>query len=176
MSSGVRPRSKSTPAPPSLTYINRHLESDPKKVLARRVNFPYSISSSRGRSSAGRALDWQSRGQGFDSPRLHHRECKGLRYSGGLFSCQNTTGHKPIPTSTKSCTIYFPCLYIVCYPNAITSAARCTSWASGTLPIIASTPITCANVNNFPKQPPLARQMNDMLSNAAQISFTNILC
>ena len=25
-----------------------------------------------GRSSAGRALDWQSRGQGFDSPRLHH--------------------------------------------------------------------------------------------------------
>ena len=48
--------------------------------------------------------------------------------------------------------------------------------ASGTLPIIASTPITCANVNNFPKQPPLARQMNDMLSNAAQISFTNILC
>ena len=26
-----------------------------------------------GRSSAGRALDWQSRGQGFDPPRLHHR-------------------------------------------------------------------------------------------------------
>lgn len=25
----------------------------------------------RGRSSVGRALDWQSRGQGFESPRLH---------------------------------------------------------------------------------------------------------
>ncbi len=26
----------------------------------------------RGRSSVGRALEWHSRGQGFDSPRLHH--------------------------------------------------------------------------------------------------------
>ena len=25
-----------------------------------------------GRSSAGRALEWHSRGQGFDPPRLHH--------------------------------------------------------------------------------------------------------
>ena len=127
---------------------------NPKFPLASPKIFPYSISSSRGRSSAGRALDWQSRGQGFDPPRLHHRECKGLRSSEGLFSCQNTSRHKPIPTSTKSCTIYFPCLYIVCYPNAITSAARCFSWASGMLPIIASTTITCANVNNIPKQPP----------------------
>ena len=57
-------------------------------------------------------------------------------------------------TPTNSCTIYFPCLYIVCYPNAITSVARCSSWASGTLPIIANAPITCINVNNIPKQPP----------------------
>jgi hypothetical protein len=27
----------------------------------------------RGRSSVGRALEWHSRGQGFDSPRLHQR-------------------------------------------------------------------------------------------------------
>ena len=27
----------------------------------------------RGRSSVGRALEWHSRGQGFDSPRLHRR-------------------------------------------------------------------------------------------------------
>ena len=58
---------------------------NPKKLLAQLRIFPYSISSSRGRSSAGRALDWQSRGQGFDPPRLHHRECKGLRNSEGLF-------------------------------------------------------------------------------------------
>ena len=58
---------------------------NPKFPLASPQTFPYSISSSRGRSSAGRALDWQSRGQGFDPPRLHHRECKGLRYSEGLF-------------------------------------------------------------------------------------------
>ena len=37
--------------------------------------FPYSISRTAwGRSSAGRALDWQSRGQGFDPPRLHPSE------------------------------------------------------------------------------------------------------
>ena len=29
------------------------------------------VTPARGRSSVGRALDWQSRGQGFDSPRLH---------------------------------------------------------------------------------------------------------
>ena len=52
-------------------------EAIAKKLLEQLRIFPYSISSSRGRSSAGRALDWQSRGQGFDSPRLHHRECKG---------------------------------------------------------------------------------------------------
>ena len=56
-----------------------------KFPLASQNTFPYSIQQSRGRSSAGRALDWQSRGQGFDPPRLHHRECKGLRNSEGLF-------------------------------------------------------------------------------------------
>ena len=30
--------------------------------------------SDRGRSSAGRALAWHARGQGFDPPRLHHRK------------------------------------------------------------------------------------------------------
>ena len=121
------------------------------------VRVPVYYFFARGRSSAGRALDWQSRGQGFDPPRLHHREFKGLRDTEGLFSCQNTSLHKPIPTPTKSCTIYFPCLYIVCYPIAITSEARCSIWASGTTLITVCVPITCVNVNNIPKQPPLAR-------------------
>ncbi len=46
-----------------------------KKVLASIRTFPYIISRTAwGRSSAGRALDWQSRGQGFDPPRLHPSE------------------------------------------------------------------------------------------------------
>ena len=61
-----------------------------KFSLASPKIFPYSISSSRGRSSAGRALDWQSRGQGFDPPRLHHVNPKGHRIAGGLFSYQST--------------------------------------------------------------------------------------
>ena len=69
-------------------------ESIAKKLLAQPRIFPYSTTSSRGRSSAGRALDWQSRGQGFDPPRLHHRECKGLRNSEGLFSYQNISRYK----------------------------------------------------------------------------------
>ena len=73
----------------------RKCEDRPKKLLAQLRIFPYSISSSRGRSSAGRALDWQSRGQGFDSPRLHHRECKGLRNPEGLF-------HAKTPRATNT--------------------------------------------------------------------------
>src|SRR3546814_21010589 len=34
----------------------------------------------RGRSSAGRALHWQCRGQGFDPPRLHHSSKKLLEF------------------------------------------------------------------------------------------------
>lgn len=46
-----------------------------KFSLAFGRRFPYSISRTAwGRSSAGRALDWQSRGQGFDPPRLHPSE------------------------------------------------------------------------------------------------------
>ena len=45
-----------------------------KFVLALGLGFPYIIPRTAwGRSSAGRALDWQSRGQGFDPPRLHPR-------------------------------------------------------------------------------------------------------
>ena len=58
------------------------------------------------------------------------------------------------PTPTKSCTIYFPSLYIVCWTNAITSTPRCSIRASGASITSASTPISCANVNNIPKQPP----------------------
>ena len=125
---------------------------NPKKLLAQLRIFPYSISSSRGRSSAGRALDWQSRGQGFDPPRLHHRECKGLQYYEGLFSCQNTSRRNPFHINKKLHN-FFPCLYIVCWTNAIISVGRRSIWASGTSLITASTSITCINVNNIPKQP-----------------------
>lgn len=54
-------------------------------------------------------------------------------------------------TSTKSCTIYFPCLYIVCYTNAIISVDCRSIWASGTRLITVSIPLTCINVNNIPK-------------------------
>src|SRR5688572_9773171 len=39
----------------------------------------------RGRSSVGRALEWHSRGQGFDSPRLHwsNRVEKRVGYQSG---------------------------------------------------------------------------------------------
>ena len=44
--------------------------------------FPIVFPVAWGRSSAGRALDWQSRGQGFDPPRLHHSTSHGLRIRG----------------------------------------------------------------------------------------------
>ena len=72
-----------------------------KKVLASPKIFPYSTTSSRGRSSDGRALDWQSRGQGFDPPRLHHRECRGLRFPEGLFYDHSPWGTKPLPRQQK---------------------------------------------------------------------------
>ena len=56
-----------------------------KKVLAIGLRFPYIISRTAwGRSSAGRALDWQSRGQGFDPPRLHPSEPPPSDYSEGV--------------------------------------------------------------------------------------------
>ena len=84
-------------------------KANPKFPLASPKIFPYSISSSRGRSSAGRALDWQSRGQGFDPPRLHHRECKGLRETEGLFSYVSTPQSKVTLESTcKKLRNYLP--------------------------------------------------------------------
>ena len=49
----------------SCTNVNFHLHDESSSRIV--ISAP-----ARGRSSAGRALDWQSRGQGFDSPRLHH--------------------------------------------------------------------------------------------------------
>ena len=42
-----------------------------------------------GRSSVGRALGWQSRGQGFDPPRLHHKAVKSKK------PCKNNIPNKP---------------------------------------------------------------------------------
>ena len=53
-----------------------------KKFLHQRLKFRKLSSVAWGRSSAGRALDWQSRGQGFDPPRLHHSTSYGLRIRG----------------------------------------------------------------------------------------------
>ena len=47
-----------------MTILREGLQSD--------SYFPIVFPVAWGRSSAGRALDWQSRGQGFDPPRLHH--------------------------------------------------------------------------------------------------------
>ena len=41
--------------------------ADSKKVC----NFALPFTKHRARSSVGRALEWHSRGQGFDSPRVH---------------------------------------------------------------------------------------------------------
>ena len=59
----LRPRPGCAPAPPPAKYF-------PKLSLHRRPSSRI-VLFARGRSSAGRALDWQSRGQGFDPPRLH---------------------------------------------------------------------------------------------------------
>ncbi len=40
-------------------------------------NTPYTYENSGGISSVGRAFEWHSKGQGFDSPILHHT-MKGL--------------------------------------------------------------------------------------------------
>ena len=57
-----------------MTILREGLQSD--------SYFPIVFPVAWGRSSAGRALDWQSRGQGFDPPRLHHSTSYGLRIRG----------------------------------------------------------------------------------------------
>jgi hypothetical protein len=55
----------------------------------------------RGRSSVGRALEWHSRGQGFDSPRLHHQ---GTPVKSGTSS---------VSVATEDRADFEPCLPIV---------------------------------------------------------------
>ena len=50
----------------------------------------------RGRSSAGRALQWHCRGQGFDPPRLHHRPKKARGDAGFFVSGLARRGLPPI--------------------------------------------------------------------------------
>ena len=125
-----------------------------KNVLASPSEFPYSTFSHGGVAQLGERLTGSQEVRGSIPLVSTIVNAKAFGIPKAFFSWQNTSAHKPIPTPTKSCTIYFSCLYIVCYPIAITGAARCSIWASRTLPIIASTPITCVNVNNIPKQPP----------------------
>ena len=61
-----------------MTILREGLQSD--------SYFPIVFPVAWGRSSAGRALDWQSRGQGFDPPRLHHVHSQPLRSLRGCFS------------------------------------------------------------------------------------------
>ncbi len=70
----------------------------------------------RGRSSVGRALEWHSRGQGFDSPRLHCRPDRAIRSveapgSGGgigrragfrILWGQPCEGSSPSPSTSKT--------------------------------------------------------------------------
>ena len=46
-----------------------------------------------GCSSVGRALEWHSRGQGFDSPQLHHK--KAVRKDGFFVGKQKSGGSNP---------------------------------------------------------------------------------
>ena len=62
-------RGVSRPVPASAPAPRRRKFFQNSPCIAVRV--PVSYFFARGRSSAGRALDWQSRGQGFDPPRLH---------------------------------------------------------------------------------------------------------
>lgn len=55
-----------------------------------------------GCSSAGRALDWQSRGQGFKSPQLHQKNQKGSGTSGALFSFPRFTRRGPCCLASMS--------------------------------------------------------------------------
>ena len=55
-----------------------------------------------GRSSAGRALDWQSRGQGFDPPRLHPRIFKNQKFASGSFLFEQSVGQTVYAISQKS--------------------------------------------------------------------------
>ena len=61
-----------------------------KKFLRQRLKFRKLSSVAWGRSSAGRALDWQSRGQGFDPPRLHHAFLD-LAFAGSFFVSDDCT-------------------------------------------------------------------------------------
>ena len=124
-----------------------------KIVLASPSEFPYSTFSHGGVAQLGERLTGSQEVRGSIPLVSTIVNAKVFGISKAFFHMKHHTPQTP-PTPTKSCTIYFPCLYIVCYPIAITGAARCSIWASGTLPIIASTPITCVNVNSIPKQPP----------------------
>ena len=153
MSLEKRPRSKFTPAPPSLTYINRHLESDPKKPLHAAPSSPIVSPRHGGVAQLGERLTGSQEVRGSIPLVSTIVNAKAFGIPKAFFHAKTPRAANPT-YATKSCTIYFPCLYIVCWTNAITSTPHWSIRASGASITSASTPISCANVNNIPKQPP----------------------
>ncbi len=109
----VRPRSKSTPAPPSLTYINRHLESDQKKSLHAAPTSPIVSPRHGGVAQLGERLTGSQEVRGSIPLVSTIVIAKAFGIPKAFFHAKTSRAKTP-PPSTKSCTIYFPCLYIVC--------------------------------------------------------------
>ena len=127
-------------------------ESFSKNVLASAGEFPYSTFSHGGVAQLGERLTGSQEVRGSIPLVSTIVNAKAFGIPKAFFHVKHHAPQTP-PTPTKSCTIYIPCLYIVCYPNAIISVDRCFIWASGTLLITVGILITCINVNNIPKQP-----------------------
>ena len=75
----------------------------------------------RGRSSVGRALEWHSRGQGFDSPRLHRR--------GFLSSTAVAAWTRWVQIGAKSVSVLNGC--VVCGNSSVGRAQPCQGWGRG---------------------------------------------
>ena len=71
-------------------------------------NYPYNIfccEQQRGISAVGSAFDWQSRGQGFESPMLHQNDNPGISVIPGFFiEISMGFGFLPLSVFQISCT------------------------------------------------------------------------
>ena len=124
-----------------------------KIVLASAGEFPYSTFSHGGVAQLGERLTGSQEVRGSIPLVSTIVNAKAFGIPKAFFHAKTPRAANPT-YATKSCTIYFPCLYIVCWTNAITSTPHWSIRASGASITSASTPISCANVNNIPKQPP----------------------
>ena len=99
-----RVRPASAPPPP---------ESFSKILLASAGEFPYSTSSHGGVAQLGERLTGSQEVRGSIPLVSTIVNAKAFGIPKAFFHTKISRATKP-PTSTKSCTIYFPCLYVVC--------------------------------------------------------------